>query len=653
MMNSISDSSAGLPLNCSSICINDGSIGGQFGGHSLVETSCKPEGHVFHLECITQHLDKQKEISLDKRQCSECNEPALPLIPKDGSEVDEHRYCESSPILNQCRTGDLEILEFLLDKNEAYANKAYKSALTHVKEYPLAVAIKYQNTDLIQTLVNHGADVNARDDDGETVLHLAARNGNAESVRALLDIDPFLAIDKNNDGKTALDLALDAHDLDRTQRQEILKRALDNPALSKADRFDDPENEFIEQLGNDRSRLSAALHNAVDNGNIKMVKKLLTNDRSLAKDKDGDGNTVLVNAARIGRTEFVKALLAIAPSLAEDDDSVSKALESAAFSGHEDTVRTLWNINPSLGPKVFISAIKDNLAEVVGVFVRINDSLAKEQMALHFAIANNCRRTVDSLLRFDISLAKHRDSRGLSAFELAIQANTDIAKKMLDNDSGLAKEVDNRNQTPLHLAAKYGDLALVEKLLSIDRKLVDKEDIDRLRPLENAANEGNAEIIKKLLNINQTLATHKVSRPAIHLAAYNGHSDAVKALLSIDRRFAEKMAKMVIGSGDTPLHTAATYGHAAVVKALLDFDPSLAEEKNDNGFTALDRAVDALQAFNASLAEEKNDNGCTAPDRSNRHGFTEVKRLLQEANQARACRQPESERMPGGVSNLL
>ncbi|WBA79895.1 ankyrin repeat domain-containing protein [Endozoicomonas sp. GU-1] len=641
-------------------------------------------------------MDSQKETSLDKRQCSECKEPALPLIPKDGSEVGENKYCESSPILNTCRTGDWELLEDLLGKNEACANQKYYSALDFGERYPLAVAIQSKNqsknaeliqtlvnhgadvnarvgdgetvlhlaarngnanAELIRTLVNHGADVNARNNDGETVLHLAARNGNAESVRALLDIDPFLAIDKNNDGKTALHLALNAHDHDCIERKEILKTALDNPALSKADRFDDPKNEFIEQLGNDRSRLSAALHIAVDNGNIKMVKKLLTSDRSLAKEKDHRGDTVLVNAARKGRTEFVKALLAIAPSLAKDDDSVSKALESAAFSGHKDTVETLWNINPSLVPKVFISAIKDNLAEVVDVFLNIEDkdkdSLAKQEMALHFAIGNNCRRTVDLLLDFDISLAKHRDSRGLSAFELAIQANTDIAIKMLEKDSGLAKEVDNRNQTPLHLAAKYGDLALVKKLLKIDPNLVYKEDINRLRPLENAANEGNADIIKKLLKNNQTLATQKVNRPAIHLAAYQGHSDVVKALLEIERPLAEKMARMVSGFGDTPLHTAATYGHVEVVKALLNFDRSLAEEKNDNGCTALKRATDALQAFDDSHAEEKNDNGCTAPDRSKRTGFTKVIELLQKANQTRACRQPESERKPGGVSNLL
>ncbi|MBO9497170.1 hypothetical protein J7438_24230, partial [Thalassotalea sp. G20_0] len=81
-MNSVGVNGADVRFNCSSICINDEHIRGQFGGHSLVETSCKPQGHVFHLGCITRHLDEQSETSLDQRLCSECEQTALPLIRK-------------------------------------------------------------------------------------------------------------------------------------------------------------------------------------------------------------------------------------------------------------------------------------------------------------------------------------------------------------------------------------------------------------------------------------------------------------------------------------------------------------------------------------------------------------------------------------------
>uniref|UniRef100_UPI0021479FB1 hypothetical protein n=1 Tax=Endozoicomonas sp. ONNA2 TaxID=2828741 RepID=UPI0021479FB1 len=146
-MDGVTGNAAGLPLNCSAICINDESVRGEFGGHSLVKTSCKPEPHVFHLGCITRHLDEQSETSLDKRRCSECEQPALPLIRNDGESVDNDKsfYCESR-MLNVCRSGNLRKLNWFLDKDKTLAKNSYRSALTGHPEYPLAVTIKYGHT---------------------------------------------------------------------------------------------------------------------------------------------------------------------------------------------------------------------------------------------------------------------------------------------------------------------------------------------------------------------------------------------------------------------------------------------------------------------------------------------------------------------------
>nr|WP_257266583.1 hypothetical protein [Endozoicomonas sp. ONNA2] len=130
-MNGVMGNGAVLPRNCSAICIDDERIRGQFGGHSLVETSCKPQPHVFHPGCITRHLDKQGETRLDQHRCSECGQPLLPLIGKDGESVDddESPYCESR-MLNVCRSGNLRKLNWHLDKDKTLANQPYRSALS-------------------------------------------------------------------------------------------------------------------------------------------------------------------------------------------------------------------------------------------------------------------------------------------------------------------------------------------------------------------------------------------------------------------------------------------------------------------------------------------------------------------------------------------
>ncbi|MGO0308478.1 hypothetical protein ACTL6P_18090 [Endozoicomonas acroporae] len=80
------DNATDLSFNCI-LCGDDGYIRGEYGGRSLVKTSCNPIPHVFHLECITRWFDsdQQKVKRLDERQCGECNQKkALPLIRMNG-----------------------------------------------------------------------------------------------------------------------------------------------------------------------------------------------------------------------------------------------------------------------------------------------------------------------------------------------------------------------------------------------------------------------------------------------------------------------------------------------------------------------------------------------------------------------------------------
>ena len=71
------------------------------------------------------------------------------------------------------------------------------------------------HTDVMQTLLEAGADPNARQSHGFTPLHAAAQNGNAEGLRLMLahGADPFLA---NDDGETAATFAREGGHADVT-----------------------------------------------------------------------------------------------------------------------------------------------------------------------------------------------------------------------------------------------------------------------------------------------------------------------------------------------------------------------------------------------------------------------------------------------------
>lgn len=129
-------------------------------------------------------------------------------------------------------------------------------------ETPLIWAVSEGYAEIAKNLIKSGADLNARNTDGNTALLRASCEGRTDLARALIDADALLDL-QNNDGYTALILAKRRGNIDiveilasagadlslRTQMGTTVENAGDSPKVSlHGPRDDEVESQIIKAV---------------------------------------------------------------------------------------------------------------------------------------------------------------------------------------------------------------------------------------------------------------------------------------------------------------------------------------------------------------------------------------------------------------------
>jgi ankyrin repeat protein len=182
----------------------------------------------------------------------------------------------------------------------------------------LMSAVQYGgNVDTIKPLLEKGADVNAKDNDGWTPLQFAAKRGSLEIVRLLLE-NGADAKAKSNDGGTAL---MSAAKRGYMEIAELL-------VAKGAD-----VNAKIDTYG-------TALTFAAAAGETNAVGFLLDKGADINATNYG-GDTALMEAVNQGKTEVVKQLLASGAKVNSEDMFGDSALDAARKIGNTAIVKLL------------------------------------------------------------------------------------------------------------------------------------------------------------------------------------------------------------------------------------------------------------------------------------------------------------------------
>ncbi|KAK0262891.1 hypothetical protein B0A54_08990 [Friedmanniomyces endolithicus] len=392
---------------------------------------------------------------------------------------------------------------------------------------PIMEAARYRRWDAARLLLKSGAKLRARDKDGNTALHFAAKEGDTEMCQMLLDAGAHGA-DCNKLNFQPLQLAVTGGHTETVlclvNAIPYLKTnddALVEAFLSAVKLGDTATAQAILAKGVKPKKMKESWRltgYAAQSGSLPML-ELVLNQKASLKDRSPQNYTPLHFASQLGHQPMVEKLLSLkVPWKAQTKKTDESALHLAAAAGHTDTALAL-------------AAHKD---------AAVNVQDADDQEPVHLAVRKGDMKLFTALVERGATL----------------------------------KTTNSYGWKPIHIAAAYGHGALLAECMtrgiSIEEKLT-TPDFKPEKRTNQAARRGYWAEIRW---------PHAGSRP-LHLALEFGHDVAANTLIYSGAKLEESDSR-----GWRPLHMAAWSCRSDIVELLLQKGVSV-EAKTVDGHTAL------------------------------------------------------------------
>ena len=167
---------------------------------------------MFRKDCPSKLLEEIKRIYIPKELSLQIFDAVyynyddkVKQLIKDGADVNTIAPYTDISILHQaCESGNINIVKMLINHPDININILQ----TYQKKYPTPIfkAVSSCHINIVKLLLEHGADIDIKNDDGETVLHLAVKQ-NSIKLTTLLISNRVHVTAKCNDGYSALDHA--------------------------------------------------------------------------------------------------------------------------------------------------------------------------------------------------------------------------------------------------------------------------------------------------------------------------------------------------------------------------------------------------------------------------------------------------------------
>ncbi|XP_068697924.1 transient receptor potential cation channel subfamily A member 1 homolog [Montipora foliosa] len=306
-------------------------------------------GHVEIAKCLTEHNAKIEarniyhETPLHKAAAYNKTRMVSFLLEK-GADIECLDKDNNTPLLNAVRSGHSEVVKLLLTRGAnlkakntqdktAFLLAAEENRINTLKEIlqhqdakqlvdesdlnentPLHIAAMNGHALIVEALLKTGARIDSRNEDENTPLHLAAKNGKVRTIAELLKGDPSIINDENEASNTPLHLAASEGHV------KCCKALLENGA----------------EVDARNSKFWTPLDCAAANGHPKVATILLEFD-SPVDPTDKAKTTPLHLAAKEGHSEVVSLLLSKGADITLTDHTGRNCLDLAIDHGRKES----------------------------------------------------------------------------------------------------------------------------------------------------------------------------------------------------------------------------------------------------------------------------------------------------------------------------
>ncbi|GBN21247.1 Ankyrin-3 [Araneus ventricosus] len=443
-------------------------------------------------------------------------------------------------------------------------------------------------SDLIDTPIDEGVRISDITGNGQTALHLCARNGHRDTVQLLLQLKADIGI-KDDFGRTSL------HIMIMKDMADILMEENAKVNIPDCGEF-------------------TALHLAAGKGNIEFIDYCIKNGCEV-NSTGTTGLTPLHIAVAWNQKDAAEHLLAIGANIDVVSDEGYTAVAAAIEQNNKELFELLLNKKAKMSAEeereYMLTSVRNGHEDIVEYFIFRNpENVAanpvNDQYPLHVAVQFGHLNIVKKLLKEldkkeDIKkkeinlinqrfmtpllnavaldfceiayllLSKEADPNiptpeGFMPIHVAIMKGcTKMLEILLKFKAKVLVNVPTGNST-IELAIQFNNLEHVEILLQHPEIDVNAKDYSGCNLLHKAASNGSLEIVKHLVDKNADVnAKDSKGAKPIHYAALRGHQDIVQYFMELGLSINERG-----GRNWSLLHYAASRNHSGICKFLME-----------------------------------------------------------------------------------